>query len=199
MGRRNDHSRDKIKQMAIDAGRKIIEEKGFSGLSARKVAGEIGYTVGTLYNVFENFTDLICHINDKTLDGLKSYLEDSVDPHQNSIDSLKKLGDSYVQFARDNTHLWLALFEFQHPKDFLLPQWYSDKVRSVFEVPLKIIAPMFHGNLKRAEYEARVIWGGVHGICLLGMSKRLGLGSEELLKSKVNSLITNYFKGLQQV
>lgn len=55
---------------------------------------------------------------------------------------------------------------------------------------------MFKGNLKRAEYEARVLWGGVHGICILCITNRLGLGSEELLKSKVNSLITNYISGL---
>ena len=68
MGRRNDHSRENIKQMAIQAGRDFIVDKGFSELSARKVAKEIGYTVETLYNVFDNFTDLICHINNDTDD-----------------------------------------------------------------------------------------------------------------------------------
>jgi len=196
MGRRNEHSRDTIKQMAIEAGRKIIEDKGFSGLSARKVASEIGYTVGTLYNVFDNFTDLICNINSNTLDDLKEYLEDNMNPRHSSIDAIKQLGERYVEFARDNTHLWLALFEFPHPQDSLLPQWYTEKVRSVFELPMSIIAPMFNGNMKRAEYETRVIWGGVHGICVLGISSRLGLGSDELLKSKVDSLITNYINGL---
>ncbi len=83
-----------------------------------------------------------------------------------------------------------------HPDNYLLPQWYSDKMQKVFELPVRIIAPMFNGNLKRAEYEARVIWRGVHGICILGITDRLGLGSEEMLKSKVHSLITNYIKGL---
>ena len=196
MGRRNEHSHDKIKQMAIEAGRNILETKGFSGLSARKVAGEIGYTAGTLYNVFDNFTDLICHINSKTLEDLKIHLEKNLNPSLSSMDALNQLGQSYVEFARDNTHLWRALFEFPHPEDYLLPQWYSDIVQKVFELPVRIIAPMFNGNLKRAEYEARVIWGGVHGICILGVTDRLGLGSEELLRSKVNSLITNYMKGL---
>jgi len=58
---------------------------------------------------------------------------------------------------------------------------------------------MFNGDIDRAQYETRVIWGGVHGICLLGISKRLGQDSDELLKSKVNSLITNYMNGLDKV
>jgi len=199
MGRRNEHSHDKIKQMAIDAGRNILETKGFSGLSARKVANEIGYTSGTLYNVFDNFTDLICHINSKTLDDLKIYVEASLKPGQSGLDALKQLGESYVEFARENNNLWRALFEFPHPEDYQLPTWYTDKVESAFELPVRIIAPMFNGDIDRAQYETRVIWGGVHGICLLGISKRLGQDSDELLKSKVNSLITNYMNGLDKV
>lgn len=196
MGRRNEHSRDKIKQMSIDAGRNLIKARGFSGLSARKVAGEIGYTVGTLYNVFDNFTDLICHINSYTLDDLKAYVEDNINPNIVGVDALRQIGESYVKFANENTNLWLALFEFQHPQDYQIPKWYQDKVNSMFELPMRIIAPMFNGNLDRAEYETRVIWGGVHGICLLGISRRLGQDNYELLKSKVDSLITNYVRGL---
>ncbi|NIQ14912.1 MAG: TetR family transcriptional regulator [Candidatus Dadabacteria bacterium] len=199
MGRRNDHSHDKIKQMAIDAGRSILETKGFSGLSARNVAGEIGYTAGTLYNVFDNFTDLICHINSKTLDDLKAYLEKNLNPGINTVDAMNELGQAYVDYAKNNTHLWCALFEFPHPDNYQLPQWYSDKVRNLFELPVRTLAPMFSGDLKKAEYEARVLWGGVHGICLLGITDRLGLGSEEMLKSKVHSLITNYMAGLNNV
>ncbi len=173
-----------------------MDSKGFSGLSARKVAGEIGYTAGTLYNVFDNFTDLICHINATTLDDLKIHLEKSLNPSLSTEDALNQLGQSYVDYAIEKTQLWGALFEFPHPDDYLLPQWYLDKVQEVFELPVRIIAPMFNGNLKRAEYEARVVWGGVHGVCILGITDRLGLGSKELLKSKVNSLITNYMKGL---
>jgi len=199
MGRRNEHSHDKIKQMAIDAGRNILESKGFSGLSARKVGSEIGYTAGTLYNVFDNFTDLICHINSKTLDDLKTYVEASLKPGQSGVEALKQLGESYVEFARVNNNLWRALFEFPHPEDYQLPKWYTDKVESAFELPVRIIAPIFNGDVNRAEYETKVIWGGVHGICLLGMSRRLGQDSDEMLKSKVNSLITNYMRGLDKV
>jgi len=197
MGRRNEHSREQIKEMAINAGREILENKGFSGLSARKVAGEIGYTVGTLYNVFDNFTDLICHINLETLDNMRTYLEGSLKPGQNGTDALIQLGISYVDFAQNNINLWSALFEFQHPVNANLPAWYSEKVQAIFDLPIKYLVPTFNGDTERAKYEARLIWGGVHGICLLGLTRRLGFGNEEILKSKVTSLIDNYMRGLE--
>ncbi len=46
MGRRSEHSRDEIREMAVNAAAEIVEKEGFQALTARKVAGSIGYTVG---------------------------------------------------------------------------------------------------------------------------------------------------------
>ena len=40
--------------MALQATEKLLEKSGLAGLTARKVASAIGYTVGTLYLVFRN-------------------------------------------------------------------------------------------------------------------------------------------------
>ena len=70
MARRSDHSREELREMALSAAEQIVVEQGYEGLSARKVASAIGYTVGTLYLVFENIDDLILNINARTLDRL---------------------------------------------------------------------------------------------------------------------------------
>ena len=82
MGRRNDHTRKELKEMAIKAGVELIEEGGFQNFSIRKVAARIGYSAGTLYNVFENSDDLVFHINSVTLDDLQSYVERSLYPRE---------------------------------------------------------------------------------------------------------------------
>ncbi len=38
MGRRNDHTRKELKEMAIKAGTKLIEDKGLQNCSARKTS-----------------------------------------------------------------------------------------------------------------------------------------------------------------
>ena len=59
MARRKDHSHDQLHKMALDATREIAEKEGLSGITARRIAKQIGYSPGTLYNVFENLEDLI--------------------------------------------------------------------------------------------------------------------------------------------
>ena len=62
MARRSDHSREELYVMALAAAREIAEKDGLRGLKARRISREIGYTVGTLYNVFSNLDDLIIHL-----------------------------------------------------------------------------------------------------------------------------------------
>jgi len=197
MGRRNEHSREQIKQMAIEAGKKIIVEEGFSKLGARKIARAIGYTVGTLYNVFDNYLDIVLNINIGTLDDIKNHLEKSLVPGQEGVKAITTIGLTYVEYARENTNLWSALYDFQHPENTDMPEWYVEKVNSVFSLPVKALIPLFQGDMERAKNEARIIWGGVHGICLLGLTHRLSHDSEEILKTKVRSLIENYMRGLE--
>ena len=50
MGRRNDHSREELIEIAVKAGYDIACYQGVESLTTRAVAGVIGYSVGTLYN-----------------------------------------------------------------------------------------------------------------------------------------------------
>ena len=64
MGRRADHSRDELFEMALSAAREIAEEDGLGGLTARRIAAKIGYSAGTLYNLFDDLDDLALYGGD---------------------------------------------------------------------------------------------------------------------------------------
>ena len=49
MGRRNQHSREEQRTMALDAAEALVAAEGLAGFSMRKVAQAMGYTVGNLY------------------------------------------------------------------------------------------------------------------------------------------------------
>lgn len=197
MGRRNDHTRKDIKQMAIDAGLEIIEQNGFLGLSTRKVASKIGYSVGTLYNVFENLDDLIFHINALTLKELYYYVEENLNSEQ-GVEAIKKIGGGYIDYSIESSNKWSALFEYQRLPESEVPDWYLEKVNKLLTLPEKYLVRMFGGDEETAKKVSRILWGGVHGICSLGRTHRLGGDDGELLKAMAYSLIENYLKGITQ-
>jgi len=196
MGRRSDHTREEIKEMAIKAGTKLIEEKGLQNCSARKIAAKIGYSVGTLYNVFENYYDLICHVNAVTLDDLQIYFEKNLDRDLEGVEALKLMGACYMQFAHENNSRWSALFEYLRPRDLEIPEWYLQKVSRLFSIAEELLFPLVQGDNKSAQRVSNVLWGGVHGIYSLGITHRIGQDGTEYLKTLSNSLIENYLRGL---
>lgn len=82
MARRPDHSRDELYALAMNAARGIVERDGIRGLTARNIATAIGYSPGTLYNLFDNLDDLALQINGATLarDGRLSLVGDQSVP-----------------------------------------------------------------------------------------------------------------------
>jgi len=196
MARRSDHTRDEIKEMAINAGIEAIEEEGFHDFSIRKVAKRIGYTAGTLYNVFENYNDLLFHINGSTLDKITGLVQENLSEDLNDLEALKSIGNTYLDYAINNRNLWIALVEYQRPERMEIPEWYQKKVEDAFAISIKHILPFADNNLEKAIDVSRILWGGVHGVCLLGLTRRIGELSDEKVKFKVDNLIENYIYGL---
>lgn len=197
MGRRSDHSRKDIKQMAIDAGLEIIEEKGYSGLSTRKVADKIGYSVGTLYNVFENFNDLVFNINTVILKDLYFFVEQRLDSQQ-GVEAIKIIGAGYMDYALKFQNKWNALFEYERPPETQVPDWYLEKVNKLLSLLEQYLITMFRGDEQTAKKVSMIIWGGTHGLCSLGITHRLGGDDPVVLKSMVYYLIENCLKGITQ-
>ena len=215
MGRRSDHSRDELYTMALAAAREIAEKEGLRALTARRIAREIGYTIGTLYNLFDNFDDLIVHLNGTTLDTLyeavagqrldeepeaalralaRAYIRFTND-HPNLWSMLFE-PSAYIRFTNDHPNLWSILFEPSAPHGEQLPDWYHEKVRGLLGLAEQALASLFPaGQEERRHHSARVLWSGLHGVCSLARAGALPKSESET--AMADSLITNYVTGLR--
>lgn len=192
MARRSDHSRDELKAMAIAAGQAIIIEEGFAKFSARKVAKKIGYTIGTIYNIFESHEDLVLHINAATLENMREFVSANVQGDEVGAKAIKSLAAVYIQFAEDNYNRWSALFEFNLPQEVPLPDWYADKIKELF---LLVEAPL--AGIKDAPRHAKTLWASIHGICHLGLTGKLDVVGAESIEVLTDSLVDSYIQGIK--
>lgn len=197
MARRSDHSREQIREMALQAAEQLINEQGYKGLSARKVAAEIGYTVGTLYLIFKNQDEFILHINSRTLDALYHSMQQTITEQAQAPDCVLALCRTYYQFAVANTHRWLLIFEHALPDNNALPEWYTIQVKRGFEMLEKILE-VNTGLSDQVEISkaARVLWGSVHGISMLAVTEKLDVLGVGSVYELIDSLVNNYLKGL---
>ncbi len=182
--------------MALAAAREIAEAEGLRGLTARRIAGRIGYSVGTLYNLFEDLDELIFRLHVTTLDALHEACALSPRTGEPETD-LRALGQAYIGFTGEHPRLWNLLFEHRLPEGRPLPEWYLEKVARLLALVEAAIAPLFPpGREVERLHSARVLWSSLHGMCSVASAGRLG--EAESLAAMADSLATNYVAGLRQ-
>lgn len=195
MPRRSDHTRTEIREMIVGAGQKIIQKSGISALSTRKIASNIGYTVGTLYHFFDNYDDIILHINSITLNDLREHFSNNLDKNQDPANQIKQSANIYLDFIQNNYNRWSILFEYKLTSNEELPEWYKEKIDNLFEFikePLsKIVA-----DQETATKQSKILWSSIHGISALAISQKLQLEENESTESLCEELINNYLNSL---
>ena len=132
MGRRNEHSREELRELALRAAGDIVSESGAAALSMREVARRIGYTVGALYIVFENLDDLIVQLNEQTVIELRESLERIRGRSNQPAQNLRLLVAAYLGFALLHTARWRLVFEHRLPEGQKAPASYSGHTSAIF-------------------------------------------------------------------
>lgn len=196
MGRRSDHSREEIRQMALQAADAILQKEGITGLSTRKVARSIGYTVGTLYLAFENLDDLILHLNAASLDELYDTLNSSVADCQQPDKCIHRLARAYYRFAHDRNAHWSLLYEYRSHSGFVIPDWFQQKVLRIFVLVEQCLAGFsLHQETAELRMAAQVLWSGIHGVCVLNLTDKLSVVSDVMVESLLEETVNNFVAG----
>jgi AcrR family transcriptional regulator len=192
MGRRSDHNRDELTALAVSAAADIIAEEGLAACSARRVAQRIGYTVGTLYHLFENFDLLTLHASLRTLEALEEALQTARGPAGEA--AVRALADAYLRFTHAHPKAWAALFEHRLPEGTALPPVYAQAIERLFgHVEAALPASL---DAKTRRQSARVLWAGIQGICALAASGKLGSVGAQDPETLIHDFLTRYLKGL---
>jgi AcrR family transcriptional regulator len=191
MARRSQHTLPEIKAMVLQAAETLVAEEGSKALTMRNIAFEIGYTVGSIYMVFENMNDLVLHLNARTLDTLIEQFDGL--PSYGPAEAIEAIAGIYLNFASRHFNCWNLIFEHRQPagKDF--PDWYREKIDrafSRFEAEFKRLAKdRSDAEVRQA---ARALWGGVHGICMLSLTGKFAAAGADDMEAGVKLLVRHF-------
>jgi AcrR family transcriptional regulator len=197
MGRRNDHTREELREIALQAAEQLVATNGLAGLSTRKVVARIGYTVGSLYMVFRNLNDLIVQMNERTLDDLGERLTTAVADQPPPALAIRALAQAYIEFALTETPRWLAIYQHRLPEGQTVPDSFSAKIAGMFALvqhELALLCP--HRSPDDIALAARALWSGIHGVCILGFDEKLEFVGGRSIAAVTRSLLDHYLAGL---
>jgi len=197
MGRRNEHSRDELKELALRAAGDIVAQGdgkgGDAALSMREVARRIGYTVGALYIVFENLDDLIVNLNEQTVIDLRESLERIRGRANQPGQNLRLLVAAYLGFALLHTARWRLVFEHRLPEGQKAPASYAGHTAAIFAL---VGRHLRDAGVVRAsgstEELATALWSGAHGICMLAVTGKLQVVTQASVQKLLDVLLDRF-------
>lgn len=177
MGRRSDHSRAELAELIIAEGHRQMAETGFARFSAREVAKRIGYTIGTIYNVFGSYDRLILAINTRTFrlwaQHLRARLADAGE------DRIRALVEGYFSFARDNPNIWMAIYDHRLLPGEVMPDDCIARRSELTEIVVaEVAAALPEHRRDGAPRLARSLIATVHGHCFFALNGSFALMGE---------------------
>ncbi len=198
MGRRSSHTADELHQLIVNAAWDIIEHEGYQALSARAIASRIGYSPGTLYNVFKDLDHLVLTIEQKLLDGLVERLS-AAETSQDPVENLCHFASAYQAFTTERPKLWNLLFEHQMPSGWVAPPQFQARIDRLTRVVEQACIPIIgDADEARLHQTAVVVWGALYGMTLLATTDKLRSVTQEPVRVLVDNLMRTIANGLME-
>jgi AcrR family transcriptional regulator len=161
-----------MRQRILDAARDILLSEGFRGLSIRTISASVGCSVGTIYNYFSDFDDVVLHLNAETIRALDEVLRAAC--AEPPVRHPAALVDAYFDFLHANDAAWRALFEHHVDAGYTLPGWYRSVIDMTVAHVVEAFGPLLPdmGQADRAELIVG-LWAGLHGLASLDREGKL--------------------------
>ena len=164
--------------MIVTEGHRLMAESGFGRFSAREVSRRIGYSVGTLYNVFDSLDHLLIAINSRTFELWTSHLRERIDGREG--DRIGALVQAYFDFARDHPRLWMAIYDHRLPENVTMPDDDMAKRRALTQIIFDEIARQLPMRTQsEIEHLSRSLIAPVHGHCTFELNGTFALMGEQ--------------------
>ncbi|WP_176731435.1 TetR/AcrR family transcriptional regulator [Bradyrhizobium elkanii] len=192
---RRDRKKLQRRALLIEIARRSIATKGLRSLKVRDVAEAAGCSIGSVYNEFGDFDDLILTVNRETVHALTTRLK--AVPADDPLRQLHGLADAYLGFATEHANLLRSLFEHRMEDDRPFPEDILTMVMDAFALmhaPLVRLLP--DRDPDDIALLSRMMFSAVHGIISLGLEERMVAVPPEMLRERLAQFVDTHLAGL---
>jgi len=198
MGRRSSHSPGELRHLILQSARQIVESAGLKALSARAIAKDVGYSPGTLYNVFSNLDELLLTIQGALLEEAVAELQ-AIPPGPNGKIDLRALSDAYISFALRNRELWNLLLQHTPKPGKISCQLVDENFNVIIALLASAIKPLMKGAREtEIQQIAHAVWASIHGISAIAVADKISTMPIETARPCVATVVDCFLCKLSQ-
>lgn len=188
-------SRDELRQLTLEAARKIILEDGPDALTARRLAKAVGYTPGTIYNLFDSLPDVLWQVNRAHFARIAGLFSDL--PGETPQDRLRALATRYLDLVEAEPTLFRSLFEGPRRSD-AFPDWYTNAIDGLLNLAAsQLVAVAPNMPPVTARREAAALFAAIQGLAQLRAGGRLDLLTDASAKDLADMLVVRVLRDVE--
>jgi len=199
---RKERNKTERRQAILAAAQRLFNEQGFEKVSMRNIAEAIEYSPATIYLYFKDKNELLFALQNQAFGQLRQAFE-SVFSIEHPAERLSAIGHQYLKFAFDHPELFDLMFLMTKPMEAVEARgeaapWASG--RAAFDRVVQVMQQGMDAGVFRcpdAEVAALMVWGQVHGLAALFLSKRLMIFSEDRRHTIMGEAMTLFNQVLQ--
>jgi AcrR family transcriptional regulator len=201
MARRSDHSREELSDLVLAAACAITAAEGWQAATMRRIAGEIGYAPGSIYNAIGDLDAVLLRVNAGTLGQLAERLAEAVarcDPAAALLERALAIADAYMGYVVANTRLWACVLERVPSAENPIPDWYAQPRARLMEIVAAVIAPLYPGVAARRRAVV-ALWAALQGVTALAVGGNLAFAAADVDAGDIaRSIVLRYLTGHEE-
>ena len=165
---RKQREKEEMRQLILDAARKLFLEKGFDQASIRNIAEQIEYSPGTIYLYFKEKDEIFFALHEE---GFGKLLQ-SMAPLQyvaDPFERLKAMGRIYMEFAKNNKDYYDLMFIMNSPMNAAEKEKWAMGDSALEHLKNVLRDCQSVGRFQGMDIEdlSFIIWSTMHGMCAL--------------------------------
>lgn len=190
MSRRERNLAD-IRDRAIPIAERIVLEEGIDALSARRLASDLGISVGSLYNAFGDLDGVVRVLISLSADLLEEALRTAATaPAANRHARVVAIGEAYLAFALAEPQRWWLLFEYR--SNFALDQTVQEYQEALLEMLIRAGGGDPTSQQHRQFFV--LLWASVHGLVSLACRPTIVAIDPEAAQAYIGNLVETGFE-----
>lgn len=176
---RKEREREEMRDLILQAARKLFLTQGYEKMSIRGIAEAIEYSPATIYLYYKDKNELFFSLHK---DAFQKMMEEFsvVAAVTDPFERLVALGRQYIKFAIENPELYDLMFIMEAPMETLACReevWEDGQTSFGF---LKIVIgdcinAGYFKNTEDIENSSLTIWSFMHGLITIYLKKRMSM------------------------
>jgi AcrR family transcriptional regulator len=185
--------RDDMKRRIIESTRELFRQKGYAGISMRKIAARMGCTTGAIYRYVPNKQSALQYVWEEDLRLLNAYVKGAVDQAATADEKIRSMFISYIRFWEAHPDNFRVAFGADGPQREADANLYAEPINT-YDALKRILADALAGHPaapQDPDLALQSLVSAAHGVIALKLSPSHlpSYGTEQIAQVIVEGLL----------